>query len=131
MQILEHNIRHTNVIAIQDVILIAKILVGSAKKKKLIIDMPNMEVTQKCNATNVLLKYNWYLNPTDDEVVVNLELQSIKKYWRYAIQVADELSHLQDLLPTLIMFVNKAHSNYNQKMQLDKCLRFKQNKNYK
>ena len=32
-QILEHNICHTNVIAIQDVILIAKVIVGSTKKK--------------------------------------------------------------------------------------------------
>ena len=32
LQILKHNICHTNVIAIQDAILIAKILDGSAKK---------------------------------------------------------------------------------------------------
>ena len=33
---------------------------------------------------NALLKYNWYLDPIDDEVAVNLRLQSIKKYWRHA-----------------------------------------------
>ena len=32
-QILEHNIYHTNVIAMQDAILIAKVLVGSDKNK--------------------------------------------------------------------------------------------------
>ena len=57
-QILEHNIYYTNIIAKQDAILIAKILVGSVRKKELIIDMPNVEVTRVCSTTNVLLKYN-------------------------------------------------------------------------
>ncbi len=57
-QILKYNIRHINVIAMQDVILIAKILVGSAKRKQLVVDTPDAEVTRVCNATNVLLKYN-------------------------------------------------------------------------
>ena len=37
LQILKHNIRHTNVIAIQDAILIANVLVGSVKKKNLLL----------------------------------------------------------------------------------------------
>lgn len=45
LQILEHNIRYTNIIAMQNTIFIVKILVGSAKKKKLILDMLNVEVT--------------------------------------------------------------------------------------
>ena len=73
-QILKHNIRHTNVIAMQDVILMAKLLDKSAKKKQLIVDTPNAEVMRIYSATNVLLKYNWYLNPTDDEAIVDLEL---------------------------------------------------------
>ena len=64
----------------QNAILIAKIAVGSAKKKKLVVNMPDAEVTWICNATNVLLKYNWHLNPKDNEAAVNLELRSIKKY---------------------------------------------------
>ena len=44
-QILEHNIRYTNIIAMQNTIFIVKILVRSAKKKKLIFDMLNIEVT--------------------------------------------------------------------------------------
>lgn len=64
----------------QDTILIAKILLTSAKKKKLIINMLNAEVTQICNATNVLLKYNWYLNLINNEVAIDIVLQSINKY---------------------------------------------------
>ncbi len=55
----------------------------------------------------------------DDEAVVDLGLRSVKKYWRHAAQVADELSHLQDFLPALAVFVNEARRDYDQKMQLD------------
>ena len=87
--------------------------------------MPDAEVTRVCSAINVLLKYNWYLDPTDNEADVDLGLRSVKKYWRRAAQVADELSHLQDFLSALAVFVNKARGNYDQKMQLDKRLRFR------
>ena len=45
-------------------------------------------------------------------------------------QVADKFSYLLDFLPALAVFVNKAHGNYNQKIQLDKRLRFRQDKDY-
>ena len=79
-QILKHNIRHTNVIAMKDVIIIAKVLIRSAKKKELVVDIPDAEVTRVCSATNVLLKYNWHLDPTDNEAAMDLGLQSVKKY---------------------------------------------------
>ncbi len=93
LQILKHNIRHTNGIAMQDFILMAKVLDRTAKKKQLVVDMSNAKVTRVYNIINVLLKYNWHLNPTDDEIDMNLGRQSVKKYWRYATQLADELNH--------------------------------------
>ncbi len=93
--------------------------------------MPNTKVTRVCSATNILLKYNWHLNSTDDESDLDLGLQSAKKYWRCTAQVADELSHLQDFLPAFTIFVNKAYIDYKQKIQLDKCLRFRRDKNHK
>ncbi len=77
----------------QNSILIAKVLDGSTKKKQLVVDMANAEITRVCSATNVLLKYNWHLNPTDDKAAIDLGLQNVKKYWRRAAQVADKLSH--------------------------------------
>ena len=74
LQILEHNICYTNVIAMQNTILIVKVPVGSVKKKELVVDMLNIEITRVCSTTNVLLKYNWHLNPMDDETTVDLEL---------------------------------------------------------
>lgn len=57
-EILEYNICHTNVIAIQNVILIAKIPVRSVKKKEFVIDTFDAEITRVCSTTNILLKYN-------------------------------------------------------------------------
>ncbi len=58
----------------------AKISDGSAKRKQLVVDTPNTEVTQVYSATNVLVKYNWHLNPTDDKAAIDLGLRSVKKY---------------------------------------------------
>ncbi len=83
-QILKHNICYTNVIAMQNAILMAKVLDEFAKRKQLVVDTPNPEVTRVCSAINIILKYNWHLNPTEDKAVVDLGLQSVKKYWRCA-----------------------------------------------
>lgn len=45
--------------------------------------MTNTEITLVCNATNMLLEYNQYMDPTDNEAAMNLKLQSVKKYQRY------------------------------------------------
>ena len=58
----------------QDAILIAKVPVGSIKKKELVIDTLNVEVMRLCSTTNVLLKYNWHLDLTDDEAAIDLGL---------------------------------------------------------
>ena len=52
----------------------------------------------------------------DNEAAIDLGLQSIKKYWRRAAQIADELNHLLDFFLALAMFVNKACGYYNQKI---------------
>ena len=115
-QILEHNICYTNVIAMQDTILIAKVLVWSVKKKELVIDKPNSEVTQVFSTMNVLLKYNWHLDSMDNEATVDLGLQIIKKYQIHATQVVDEFNQLPDFLLALTIFVNEARGNYDQKI---------------
>ncbi len=45
-------------------------------------------------------------------------------------QVTDELSYLQDFLPTLAVFVNEARRNYDQKTHLDKRLRLSRDRDY-
>lgn len=42
--------------------------------------MSNKKITQICNLTNMLLKYNWHLNLINNEITINLKQQNIKKY---------------------------------------------------
>ena len=72
-QILEHNICHTNIIAMQDVILIAKVAVRSTKKKELVVDTPDAKITRVCSATNIMLKYNWHPDLMDNKAAVKSE----------------------------------------------------------
>ena len=58
LQILKHNICYTNVIIMQNAILIAKIPVGSVKKKKLVFDISDLEIMWVQSGTKVLQKYN-------------------------------------------------------------------------
>ncbi len=80
MQILEHNICHINKIAMQNTILIAKVLVKSVKKKELIVDTSDAEIIRVYNTIIVLLKYNWHLVLMNDKATVDLRLQNVKKY---------------------------------------------------
>lgn len=75
--------------------------------------MLNTEVTRVCSRTNVTLKYNWHLNPPDNEAAIDLGLPNVKKYWKYAAQIINKLSHFYDFLSTLAIFVNEACINYN------------------
>lgn len=94
-------------------------------KKKLVIDIRDTEVMQIYSATNIFLKYNWHLNSINHKTTINLRLQSIKRYWKGATQVAHKLRYIQDFFSIFIVFINKACSNYNQKIQLDKHLSFR------
>lgn len=49
-------------------------------KKQFVVDIPDIKVTRVCSIINNLLNYNGYLNPIDNKAVVDLELQSVKKY---------------------------------------------------
>ena len=95
------------------------------KRKKLVIDILNVEVMRVCSPTNILLNYNWHLDHTGNETAIDLGLQSIKKYWRCVAQVADEFSHLLDFFFIFTVFINETYGNYDPKIQLDKRLRFK------
>lgn len=45
--------------------------------------MPDIQVTKICSRSNLLLKYHWYLDPTDNQGAVDLGLQNIQKYLKY------------------------------------------------
>lgn len=71
-QILQYIIRHTNILIMQNIILLAK--VDIVNRKKVAVNTPIREVARAYNAINVWLKYNWLLNYIDNKVAMNLGL---------------------------------------------------------
>lgn len=69
-----YNIRHTNIIAMEVVILIIKLLDINDKYKQFINDMLNPDVIQVFSTINILLKYNLYVNSTNNKVAIDLRL---------------------------------------------------------
>lgn len=63
----------------QNAIFIVKIPVRR-DKKKIVIDISDVEVIQVYNITNILLSYNWHLNPINNQAAINLKLQNVKNY---------------------------------------------------
>lgn len=100
-------------------------------KKQLVVNTLDTEVTQVCRTTNIVLKYNQHINLTNNKAAIDLRLQSIKKYQRCLTQIADKLSHFQDFFSIFTIFVNEACINFNEKIQLDKYLRFRQDRDQK
>lgn len=68
-----YNIHNVDVIDIQNTILMANVP-DRSHKKQLVVITPNIEVMQVYNTLNLLEKYNWQLNPMDNEAAVDLEL---------------------------------------------------------
>lgn len=64
--------------------------------------MPDIEVIQLCSITNILLRYNWHLDPIDKKTIVDLGLQSVKKYQRCAIQIANKFSYFKNFFLYLL-----------------------------
>lgn len=55
--------------------------------------MPNIEIMQICHAINIFLKYDNHLNFMDNKAIMCLELQNVKKHWRYMAQVKDKINY--------------------------------------
>lgn len=45
----------------------------------IVVNIPDVKVTRVGSGTNILLNHNWYLDLSDNKVVVDLRLQSVKK----------------------------------------------------
>lgn len=69
--------------------------------------MFDIKFTRIYNITNMWLRYNWYLNFIDIEIIINLKLQSKEKDQKCITPVMEEFSHFQDFLLILIIFLNK------------------------
>ncbi len=85
-QIRQHNVRHTNIIAIKNVILVVE------KGGKLLV-MDNIdkttigEVAKVSSAIDLGSKHSWAINNADMDATEDLGLTGIKKYWRHIDQI--------------------------------------------
>ncbi len=92
-QIRQHNVRHTNIIAMKDVISIVERggeLLTIENKDKTII----AEVSKVLNITDLGGKYSWAISNADIDETEDLGRTGIKKYWRCAGQIQDKVDSL-------------------------------------
>lgn len=58
------------------------------KKKQLAININSMfvtKITYVSSATNIFLKYGWVISCNDINIAIELGLQEVEKYLKYAI----------------------------------------------
>lgn len=91
LQIRQHNVHHTNIVAMKDVIILEK----SRKKEKLSEDIMNTnvptEVAWVSSSVDLIWRYKSVMSNPDLDIAKKLELTGVKKYWRHAGQVEMEL----------------------------------------
>ena len=115
MQIRQHNVRHTNIIAMKEVIILQKakeeeMLSGSIADTTVLAEM-----AQVSSFVDLTERYNWVMSNANLDVVKELELTGIKKYWRRAGQVEIELDWLYDWISALATFVKHSRRVYDNK----------------
>ena len=113
LQIWQHNVRHTNIITMKDVIIKEKAM----KKERLLESITDTtapaEVAQALSLIDLAGKYIWVMSNANMDAAKKLGLTDIKKYRRRAGQVERELDWLYDWIPALATFVRHSRSVYN------------------
>lgn len=115
LQIWQHNVCYTNIIAMKDVIITKK-----AKKKirlsKGIADITTAaELAQVSSLINLTRQCIWAISNVDLDAAKELRLSDIKKYWRHAWQVKLELDCLHNWILILVTFMRYLRGIYNNK----------------
>lgn len=95
-QIQQHNICHTNIIAIKNMIVAAE--KGKKNREPLAIENANKTVMAKfakvSSTINLFNKYNEAISNADIDLAGDLVLTDIKKYQRYAGQIQNKVDGL-------------------------------------
>ena len=94
-QIRQHNVRHTNVIAMKDVIISKRAL---EKEGQLVVRNADKialaEVGRTSSPMDLDGKYMWAISNVDINAIRDLGLTSIEKYWRLASQIKKKVDGL-------------------------------------
>ena len=95
-QIWQHNVRHTNIIAMKDVIIEEKAREKEGLSEGIADTTAPAEVARASSPVDLAGKYMWAMSIADMDAAKELGLTGIKKYWRRAGQVEMELDWLHD-----------------------------------
>ena len=91
MQIWQYNVCYTNIIAMKDMIIEEKAREKERLSKNIANTTAPVELAQALSSINFTRKYIWAISDADMDAAKELELTSIKKYWRCTRQVEMEL----------------------------------------
>ncbi len=105
LQIWQYNVRHTNIIEMKNVILVTerggKLLAMENADKTAIAEVGNVS-----SVIDFGSKHSWAISNADMDAAEDLGLTGIKKYWRHAGQIQDEVDSLyKNSIPVLRAFV--------------------------
>ena len=96
LQIWQHNIRHTNIIAMKDVIISEKAREEEILSESIADTTTPAELARVLSFVDLAGRYNWAMSDVNLDIAKKLELTGIKKYWRYTGQVEIKLDWLHD-----------------------------------
>ena len=114
-QIRQHNVRHTNVIAMKDVVTSKK---AREKEGQLVVrnadKIAQAEVARTSSPMDLDGKYIWAMSNVDIDAARDLEQTGIRKHWRLAGQIEKKVDGLhKDWIPALAAFVKHSRKTNN------------------
>lgn len=115
MQIQQHNVFHTNIIVMKDLIILEK---NREKKRESVrrnVDKIALtKITKTSSPINLNSRYIQAISNLDIDIAKNLRLIVIKKYQRYISQISEKLKRLyKNWIPALAAFMIYFHQKYN------------------
>ena len=113
LHIRQHNVCHTNIIAMKDVIIEEKAREKEGLSESIADTTAPAKVAQGSSPVDLAGKYMWAMSNANIDAAKELGLIGIKKYWKRAGQVEMELDWLYDWIPALATFVRHSRSVYN------------------
>ena len=112
MQIWQHNIYYTNIIAIKDVIILEKAKGEKELSQSIANRSGSTKIDQVLSLVNLAKKYLWAISNVNLNITEKLELISINKYLRHAKHVEIELDWLYDWMSVLATFMRHLNRVY-------------------
>ncbi len=113
LQIRQHNVCHTNIIAMKDVLISNKVREEEMLSEGIADTTALAKVARISSLVDFAGRYNWVISNADLDAAKKLGLTAgIKKYWGRAGQVEIKLDWLYDWILALVIFVRHSRRVY-------------------